>query len=308
MFPSAFGLGTFQFRNATAGSDALRDAHAVWRAAYEHGVRHIDTAQSYGGGVSEQAVGAVLEGFDDVFVATKIHFKTTVAETVQAIEASRTRLGRDIIDVVYLHWPRRGADLRPVMEGLEKCRASGMIRLVGSSNFSVEEFRVAAEVCRVDAFQIGYSLLWRYPERDVIPWCRDHGIAVVCYSALAQGLLAGRIRDRAQLAPDDPRLKTVYYDAGVFEAVQAAVARMAEAAAAAGASLSRLALAWVLARPGIAATLVGASSPAQVAETLPPGFPRDAAAVDSALARLTAISDEVWPSIPDIGNIFKHYP
>ena len=308
LFPSLFGLGTFQFRNAVEGSTAARIAGEVWQAAWDHGVRHVDTAESYGGGVSEAAVGRLLEGRDDVFVATKIHYRPTAAETERAIDECRSRLRRGTIDVVYLHWPKRGLDLRPVMEGLERCRAAGRIRHVGASNFSVEDLETAARVCTVDVLQIGYSLLWRYPERDVIPYCRDKGIAVVSYSALAQGLLAGKIRDRAQLPAEDPRLKTVYYDEGVFERVRDAVDEMAGAAASAGEPLARLALAWVLAQPGMAATLVGASSAAQVAETLPAGFPRDEAAVQRALASLARISEELAPSIPDIGNIFKHYP
>ncbi len=308
IFPSPFGLGTFQFRNAVEGSAEARTAAEVWSAAWEHGVRHVDTAESYGGGVSEAAVGRLLAGRGDVFVATKIHHRPTVAEVERAVDANRSRLRRETIDLVYLHWPRRGTELRPVMEGLERCRAKGRIRYVGASNFSVDDLQRASEVCTVDTMQIGYSLLWRYPERDVIPWCRQRGIEVVTYSALAQGLLAGRIRDRGQLAAGDPRLRTVYYDEGVFEHVRAAVDAMARAAAAAGESLARLALAWVLAQPGITATLVGASSAAQVAETLPAGFPRDAAAAERALRELARISDEAAPSIPDTGNIFKHYP
>jgi myo-inositol catabolism protein IolS len=306
--PSPFGLGTFQFRAATADSDAARVAAEVWRAAYAHGVRHVDTAQSYGDGVSEQAVASFLDGYKDIFVATKIHYAPSAAEAMRAVEASRRRLRRDVIDLVYLHWPRRGRDVRPVMEGLERCRASGTIRHVGASNFSVEELRTARDVCGLDFFQVCYSLLWRYPERDVIPYCRENGIAVVSYSALAQGLLAGRIRDRGELAAGDPRLKTVYYDPGVFEAVQAAVARMTRVASEAGQPLARLSLEWVLTQPGVSATLVGASSAAQVADTLRADFAGGAPRVRASIQRLGAISDEVRPSIPDIGNIFKHYP
>ena len=307
-FPSQFGLGTFQFREATPGSGAARTAADVWRAAYDRGMRHVDTAQGYGAGTSESAVGEILRGRDDVFVATKIHYLPSVEEVAAAVDQSRKRLGRDVIDLVYLHWPRRGEDLAAVMEGLERCRGRGRIRHVGVSNFSVAELEEASRVCPIDAFQIGYSLLWRYPERDVIPWCREHGVTVISYSALAQGLLAGKIRDRGQLPAGDPRLKTVYYDEGVFEPVRSAVDEMARAAAAARAPLARLALAWVLSRPGMSATLLGASSAAQIAETLPEGFPHDAAAVGSALEELTRISDAVAPLIPDIGNIFKHYP
>ncbi len=307
-FPSQIGMGSFQFREAVPGSDALRVAAEVWRAAWEHGVRHIDTAQSYGNGVSEAAVGEIVRGYDDAFVATKIHYKASADEVVAAVEQSRSRLGHDVIDLVYLHWPRRGQALRPVMEGFARCRDKGWIRHAGASNFSVVELEEASRVCPIDAYQIGYSLLWRYPERDVIPWCREHGVAVITYSALAQGLLAGKIRDRSQIPADDPRLKTLYYDEGVFERIRPAVEAMVQAAAGAREPLARLALDWVLSRPGVSATLLGASSARQIVETLPEGYPHDAAAAARALRELTRLSDEVAPFIPDIGNIFKHYP
>ncbi len=306
--PSRIGLGSFQFRAAAPGSDAIRVAAEVWRAAWEHGVRHIDTAQGYGNGVSEAAVGEIIRGYHDVFVATKIHYIGSADEVVTAVDESRSRLGRDVIDLVYLHWPRRGQKLRPVMEGFARCRDRGWIRHAGASNFSVAELDEASRICPIDAFQIGYSLLWRYPEHDVIPWCREHDIAVITYSALAQGLLAGKIRDRGQIPAGDPRLKTLYYDEGVFERIRPVVDAMVLAATAAGEPLARLALDWVLSRPGVSATLLGASSARQIAETLPEGYPRDAAAAAGALRELTRLSDEVVPFIPDIGNIFKHYP
>ncbi|NJL72179.1 MAG: aldo/keto reductase [Candidatus Competibacteraceae bacterium] len=116
-FPSKIGLGTWQFSGIDPDSPGLAEAESVFRAAHERGVRHVDTAQSYGDGVSESVVGRLLGGFADVFVATKLHLKPSAAGTVQAVEASRRRLGRDIIDLMYLHWPRKGQDLRPVMEG-----------------------------------------------------------------------------------------------------------------------------------------------------------------------------------------------
>ncbi len=309
MFPSLFGLGTFQFRNATEGSAEARTAAEVWQAAWDRGVRHVDTAEGYGGGVSEAAVGRILDGRGDVFVATKIHYRPSVDEVVLAVDECRARLRRDAIDVVYLHWPKRGLDLRPVMEGLERCRAAGRIRHVGVSNFSVQDLEAAAGVCSVDVAQIGYSLLWRYPERDVIPYCRARGIAIVSYSALAQGLLAGKIRDRAQLPAGDPRLKTVYYDEGVFAGCPRRDRRDG-----ARRRVGRRAAGPPRPRVGARAARHGGDAGRRAARRrrwrrrCPRGSRATRRRPAAPSASITRISDEVGPSIPDIGNIFKHYP
>ncbi|NJL72180.1 MAG: aldo/keto reductase [Candidatus Competibacteraceae bacterium] len=165
----------------------------------------------------------------------------------------------------------------------------------------------AAEVASVDAVQLCYSLLWRWRERDVIPYCERKKIAVVTYGALAQGLLAGRISDKAELQPNDPRLKTVFYDDGVFPRVLETVDAMSRTASAAGETLPRFALAWVLSQPGIVATLVGARSPEQVVGSLPKNIAALAADAET-LAGLTEVSDRFESAIPDVGNIFRFYP
>jgi len=310
-FPSEIGLGTWQFCQAVPGLPTPVEAEAIFKEAYARGVRHVDTAQSYGDGRSEEVLGPILEGFDDVFVATKIHYKATVDETLDAVRTSLRRLRRESIDLLYLHWPRKGLDVRPVMEGLERARSLGYIRFVGASNFSVADFTSASEVSKVDAHQIGYSLLWRYPERDVFPYCREQNIETVCYGALAQGLLAGKIHDPSKFRPEDPRLKTVYYDADVFPHVQAAIAELSALAAAEGLTLAGAALAWVLGRPGIAASLLGAKSPAQIAECLSDGadaFRGLAEKHRALMSRLGAVSEAVMSVIPDVGNIFRANP
>ena len=304
-FPSKIGLGTWQFCEAVTGLPTPAESKAIFEAAWERGVRHVDTAQSYGNGRSEVVVGQILEGRHDVFLATKIHYKPSVEETVEAVRASLVNLRREQVDLVYLHWPRKALDVRPVMEGLEKARRLGLIRYVGASNFTVKDLVASAEVASVDAFQIGYSLLWRYPERDVLPWCLEHGIAFVTYSALAQGLLAGKIKDLSRFVPGDPRPDTVFYDEGVFPKVLEAVGRMEAAASREGLSLARAALAWVLGQAGVTSSLLGAKSPAQLDEILSEDLGGLSGRHSALLEELTRISGELAPSIPDVGNMFR---
>lgn len=306
LFPSRFGLGAWQFRNASPGSPAFAKAAAIFREAYALGVRHVDTAASYGEGTSESCVGALTAGFGDVFVATKIRQLETAAEVLASIDQSRSRLGRDRLDLIYLHWPLRGHDLAPTLEGLEAARSRGWTTYVGVCNFTVDQLAEASRSCRMDCLQIGCNLLWRWPEYDVLPYCRDNGIAAVSYSSLAQGLLAAPPRELKDIRGDDPRLKTVFYEKTVYPKILEAITEMGAVADGMGVSLARLAGEWVLNRKGIVAALVGASSPEQLRGAIGDQVPLPG--LEAALDRLTGISDALKPWIPDYGNMFKHYP
>ena len=108
------------------------------------------------------------------------------------VDGSLKRLQTDYIDLYYIHWPKAGRDMRREMEGLEKARRQGKIRAVGVSNFSAAQMRQVQEVGAIDAHQLGYNLLWRYAEEEVLPFCAEHKIAAVTYSTLAHGILAGK--------------------------------------------------------------------------------------------------------------------
>jgi len=288
------------------------DVKAIVEAAFEKGVRHVDTAEGYGNGRSEELVGKAVAGKADLFVASKIGWKETARQAVEAIDASRGRLRRDVIDLVYLHWPRKGRDLGPVMEGLERARALGKIRHVGVSNFEPAQLDAASAFARIDAVQICYNLLWRYPEAALIPYCIEHGISVITYSTLAQGLLTGKFPQRPEFRPGDTRPATVYYDAAVYPHVYEAVTGMLQAASGSGLKLAQMALLWALRQPGITGTLFGARAVPQAEETAAvegllrsPGLP---ASLEENLRTLTEISSTAMKFIPDIGNIFKYYP
>jgi len=310
--PKGLGLGCWQLGGAGSSSPTEEQAHEIVRGAYGLGIRHFDTAQSYGKGLSEQFLGGILPELPEAFAATKIHFAESERETLERVAESRTRLRREIIDLVYLHWPHTGKDLRPVLAGLEEARRRGWIREIGVSNFSAEQMAAGSEVARIDAHQIGYSLLWRYPENEVIPYCREHGIAFVAYTPLAQGLLTGKMARKPEFPPDDPRPRTLYYDAEVYPHVYTAVQGMMEAARAHGTDLLHAAIGWVLRRPGVSASIAGVKSLEQLRGTFTPNFVAGGDASWSSQApldeELTSLSDDAMKHIPNIGNIFKHYP
>ncbi|MFW5742084.1 MAG: aldo/keto reductase [Spirochaetota bacterium] len=304
MTRSNFGLGCWSYGSAEPGSDAERTAVRVIRAAYEQGVRHFDTAQDYGDGRSEEIVGPALEGKADAELATKSRL-VPAAETASVVRTSLSRLRRETVDLFYIHWPRTGVDFRPMLEALETERSRGTIKRIGVSNFSAEQLERASEVARIGVHQVGYSLLWRYPEREVVPYCRAHGIETYSYSSLAQGLLTGKMPRLPSFAPGDPRPNTVFYQDDVWPHVHEGLTRMTEVAREAGASLHHLALRWLVDRAGAARVLVGAKSEPQLADNLA-AFGSEA--LPQALEELERISDEVHEHIPDVGNIFQYYP
>src|SRR5262245_56265899 len=152
------------------------DLLATMEAAVAHGITHFDTASGYGGGRSEELIGQFLSGRrEQVFLASKAAIDEMDAGLMLAqVDKSRQRLQTDQIDLYYIHWPRSGKDLRPLMEGLEKARRQGKIGAIGVSNFSVEQMRQVGEVGQINAHQLCYNLFWRFDEREVIPYCAEN--------------------------------------------------------------------------------------------------------------------------------------
>ncbi len=287
-----------------AENDALTGA---LEAAYAAGLRHFDTAAGYGAGRSEELLGSFLaDKRDTVFLASKANPPELTASAMLAmIEASLKRLRTDVIDLYYIHWPRAGQDMRPVMEGMERARAQGKIGAIGVSNFSVAEMRQVEEVGTIAANQLGYNLLWRHRERDVIPYCRRRGIAVITYSALAHGILTGKFGRTPELAPGDQRHTILPFRADIWPHVYAGTEKLKALAGELGLPLATLAVRWILERPGIHSVVVGARRRDQASANvaaLAPAIPA------SAYAAMTTISDDIATHIPDVGNLFNHYP
>jgi aryl-alcohol dehydrogenase-like predicted oxidoreductase len=285
-------------------SDATQSI-ALIRDAFELGIRHLDTARDYGKGRSEEVIGQAIAPFSaEVFVSSKAH-ATGREETPRILEETLLRLNRSWLDLFYIHWPRAGLDHRPMMEALEALRSQEKIRFIGVSNFSVPELENASQGGRIDACQVCYNLLWRYPEKEIIPWCREHGVAVITYSSIAQGLLSDTPRSPSTFENGDARQKTLYYRADVWPHVRDSVTGMRAAAARHGTPLSTLAIRWVLGRKGITSSLVGARSRAQLEKNAAAAAGRNPPEIDAELSRL---STEAMRHIPDVGNIFDFYP
>jgi 1-deoxyxylulose-5-phosphate synthase len=283
------GTMTFGTQADEAGAFAILDACA------DRGVNFIDTADVYplgapaaGKGATEAIVGRWLKGRRERFIlATKggssmgpLPWETgnSRKHLLDAIDASLKRLATDYVDLYQLHHDDAGTPLDETMEALDTIVRSGRARYVGVSNWSA--WRIARAIGRAEALRLvrpvtvqpRYNLLFREFERDLFPLCREEGLGTLCYNPLAGGLLTGKHRDLA--APDArsrfgagnaaAMYKARYWHEREFAAVSAITA----AAKQAGIPAVSLAVAWVLAQPGVSCAIIGASRAEQLPDSL----------------------------------------
>jgi aryl-alcohol dehydrogenase-like predicted oxidoreductase len=259
-------------------------AVATVRAAIDAGITHLDTAYCYGEhGESERAIAAAIAGRRDaVVLAGKcgIHWVPDASaapprrqvvdgrpERLRAeVAESLERLGTDHFDLLYLHAPDPQLPIEESAGELARLLAAGVTRAVGLSNASVDQLRRFAAVCPLAACQMQFNMLQRQIEADILPWCRDRGVAMVAYWPLMKGLLAGRMR-RGQVFPTtDTRHKYPIFNGVEFDRSLDFVDALRPTAARLGCQLADLVLAWTAEQPGITSVLFGATSPAQVEE------------------------------------------
>ncbi|MEM4497732.1 MAG: aldo/keto reductase [Nitrososphaerota archaeon] len=193
---AAIGLGTWGIGGGMSPDySADKQAIEAIRYAIRLGMNHIDTAEIYGGGHSEELVGEAIKKFrrDEVFIASKVwHTNLRYDDVLRACERSLKRLQTSHIDLYYIHWPNPLIPLSETMRALERLHDEGRIRYIGVSNFSaslIEEARSYLSHADIVANQVEYSLYERSIERDLIPYCYEKGITVVAYSPLGQGKL-----------------------------------------------------------------------------------------------------------------------
>ncbi|HLL26780.1 MAG TPA: aldo/keto reductase [Xanthobacteraceae bacterium] len=187
---SALGQGSWHL-----GQDrhpAAEEEEAL-RTGLSLGMTLIDTAEIYGGGRSEQLIGRVIAGQRDrVFVVSKVPpYHTGGDGAARACEASLSRLGTDHLDLYLLHW-RGGENLPGVVAAFEALRAAGKIRAWGVSNFRVADMEELFRIPNGDhcaANQVLYNAQTRGIERDLLPWCEQHGVPIMAYTPLGNGLV-----------------------------------------------------------------------------------------------------------------------
>jgi myo-inositol catabolism protein IolS len=302
---SRIGFGTWVMGGNDWGIQSDRDSLDALRTGIRHGCTHIDTAQAYGHGHAEDLIGKVIgKHREKLFIASKTICRPP-HKIEQTVQLSLRRMKTDYLDLYYIHWPSSRTEYAPVMEILQKLKRHGMIRAVGVSNFSVAQMIDCMRAGPIDVHQICYSLLWRWPERDVIPYCKDNGINVVTYSTLAQGILTGKFTRDIVFLKGDHRSNTVFFEPDVWPFVYDTVAEMLTVAQTENVSLASLAVQWVLQKETILSSLIGARNALQAQSN---ASLLDKKVSCTALQRLTEISNTLMAHMPDTGNIFRYYP
>jgi 1-deoxyxylulose-5-phosphate synthase len=249
-------------------------AEPIVRRAVEGGITFFDTADVYNGGESEVVTGRLLRKLfgmrEEYVVATKVRGRTMPGVNGQglsrkhilaSIDASLDRLGLEYVDLYQIH---RWDPLTPIeetMEALHDVRKAGKVRYIGASSMFAWQFAKAQRVAQTPfiSMQNHYNLTYREEEREMIPQCLDQGVAILPWSPLARGLLAGnRTREGVALttrAKTDPYGDSLYTPAVDFDVVD----RVTEVAAERRVPSAQIALAWLLHKPGVTAPIVGAT-------------------------------------------------
>jgi aryl-alcohol dehydrogenase-like predicted oxidoreductase len=266
---SKIGLGTWQFGAAEWGYGqpyAEQEAYAIVRRALELGVTLFDTAEIYGSGRSERILGRALgENRESVFLATKIFPVVPGARMVrQRAAASAKRLGVPRLDLYQAHWPNPLVPDSSLMRGMRSLQRAGLVGEVGVSNYSLQQWRAVEDALRnrIVSNQVGYSLVDRWPELELIPFAQSDGRVIIAFSPLAQGLLSGRYHGADQYLNEVRAASPVFRPENIRRTGDL-IAVLREVAEAHSATPAQIALAWVIRSPAVVA-IPGASSVAQL--------------------------------------------
>jgi aryl-alcohol dehydrogenase (NADP+) len=281
-------LGTMTYGDPAWRSWVLPEAEGrpFIKRALELGINFFDTADMYSRGVSEEIVGRAVRDFaarDRVVIATKAFYAMSDdpndrglsrKHLMSAIDNSLRRLGTDYVDLYQIHRWDPDTPIEETLAALHDIVRAGKARYIGASSMWAWQFVMALQLAerngwtRFVSMQNHYNLVYREEEREMLPLCRAEGVAVIPWSPLARGFLAGNRRgpDRGETAraKTDNFAHELYYADSDF----AIADRVAAVAQARGMSSAQVALAWLLQQPGITAPIVGASKMPQLEQAV----------------------------------------
>ncbi len=277
------------FWGGSDDSDAIRAIHAC----FDLGIDAIDTAPAYGCGHSERLTGRAVAGRrSKVKILTKCGLRwddtsgeffftledtpggkpVTMYKNLRAgsimleCEQSLKNLNTDFIDLYQVHWPSTTAAAEETIGALTRLKEQGKIRQFGVCNYDKNQMASALEQGAMVSNQVRYHLLDRKIETEVLPFCRDKKLGVVVYSPMARGLLSGKVALERKFPASDSRAREPLFSETSRRRVLEALESIRPIAKAHGATFAQLAVAWVLAQPGITTALVGARTAQQVTE------------------------------------------
>ena len=298
---SVVGFGAWEAGGGSEWGEAPPQDSIVQaiRTVLDTGINWIDTAEVYGDGRSEEVVGLAVTGRrDEALIATKVGpapegtgFRPD--EVRRACIDSLKRLRTGHVDLYQLHWPDdTGVPVEDTWGAMAALVEEGLARHIGVSNFDRELIERCEAVCHVDSLQAEFSML-NLENRDLIRWCGENGIGVVCYGPLAYGLLTGAITADTRFAPTDFRSGHDEWDywqnlyaPGKLERSLAVVDAIRPIAERLGVTVAQVALAWNSNQPGVTSAIAGSRNPEHVRANAAAG---DVELDDATLAELDAL-------------------
>ncbi|HCD9234401.1 aldo/keto reductase [Elizabethkingia anophelis] len=289
---SAITYGAFAIGGNMWGGNEKKDSIASVRASIDNGVTTLDTAPFYGFGLSEEMIGEAIKGYDrsKIQLLTKfglvwdgsnqgkgefffdaeeagktipVYKYASKTSVIKEVEESLKRLQTDYIDLLQIHWPDATTPISETMEALEILLQQGKIRAAGVSNYSVEQVAEARQSLNIASNQIGYSMLNRGVENDLVPYALENDLGIIVYSPMERGLLTGKYFKDGKLKDNDHR--NGYFQQFDLEKVKTFLETITPIAEDKNATLSQLVLRWTSLQPAITVVLAGARNAEQAA-------------------------------------------
>ena len=276
---SPVALGCWPIAGMTSLEVNRTDSLATLNKALECGVGFWDTAYCYGAsGESERLIAEALRGRrDEVVLATKGGIEWDAAgrrvqdaspqRLREQLEESLRRLQTDRVELLYLHAPDPRTPLEESAAELARLAASGKARSIGLSNVDLQQARQFHAVCPLTALQPPYNMLQRQAELELLPWCRQQGIAACVYWPLMKGLLAGKLTRDHVFSAGDGRAKYPMFQGDEWDKNQDFVDCLRQMSEQCGRSVAEIVVNWTIHQPGVTAALCGAKRPGQIAES-----------------------------------------
>ncbi|MCT3671867.1 aldo/keto reductase [Elizabethkingia anophelis] len=289
---SAITYGAFAIGGNMWGGNEKKDSIASVRASIDNGVTTLDTAPFYGFGLSEEMIGEAIKGYDrskiqlltkfglvwdgsnqgkgefffdaeDAGKTIPVYKYASKTSLIKELEDSLKRLQTDYIDLLQIHWPDATTPISETMEALEILLQQGKIRAAGVSNYSVEQVAEARQSLNIASNQIGYSMLNRGVENDLVPYALENDLGIIVYSPMERGLLTGKYFKDGKLKDNDHR--NGYFQQFDLEKVKTFLETITPIAEDKNATLSQLVLRWTSLQPAITLVLAGARNAEQAA-------------------------------------------
>ena len=286
----SFGMMTYGAKTWREWVLEEEESKPFIRRAIEAGINFFDTADVYSLGVSEEITGRALKEYaasrEEVVIATKVCSPMSDRlndrglsrkHILAGIDNSLRRLGVDYVDLYQIHRFDPNTPIEETVEALDDIVRAGKALYIGASSMYAWQFLKMLETQRSNGFarfvtmQNHYNLVYREEEREMIPLCLSEGVGLIPWSPLARGFLAGNRKsneDKQQAettrARTDAFAHSLYYRASDFTVVD----RISEIAQARGVKNAQIALAWILAKPGVSAPIIGASKSYQLEDAL----------------------------------------